>query len=97
MPKLSPANETPARPHTLSMENRSNLMLQGISAVGAFDEKQVVLTTQDGAKLTITGESLHMTALSLEEGKVALTGRIDALQYSARSLRAGKGWRDLFK
>ena len=79
----------PARPHTLTMENRQQAALTGISEVVAFDENQVVLRTDTG-EVALTGEGLHVTRLMLEEGQLSVEGKIDSVFYTQRSHR--RGW-----
>ena len=73
----------PARPHALTLENRKTLSLTGVKEVTAFDEKQLALQTE-GGPLIIDGSDLHVTTLLLEEGRVAISGQINALTYTGR-------------
>jgi len=77
-----------ARNHTLSMENRQKAALTGISEVLAFDENQVILST-DAGEIALTGEELHVTRLMLEEGQLTVEGRIDSIFYTQRTARRG--------
>ncbi|MBQ7455770.1 MAG: sporulation protein YabP [Clostridia bacterium] len=85
--------DAPARPHTLSLNDRKTLTLTGVSEVTSFDEKQLVLHTGAGL-LTVTGEGLHVSALLLEEGKLSVEGQIDAVAYSRKGF-SRKGLRGL--
>jgi len=71
--------------HQLSLSGRERLSLEGVTNVGSFDREVIVLETKRGV-LTVKGESLHMQQLSLEQGKLSLTGRIDSLVFSEESL-----------
>jgi len=77
------------KPHTLSLENRQRAALTGVSEVLAFDENQVVLMTE-GGELALAGEGLHVTKLMLEEGHMAVEGKIDSVVYTQRGGR--RGW-----
>ena len=78
-----------AKNHTLSMENRQRALLTGVSEVLGFDDGQVILMTDSG-EIALTGEGLHVTRLMLEEGQLAVEGKIDGVIYSAqRSRRRG--------
>ncbi len=79
-----------ARPHGLTLENRKSLTLTGVKEVTSFDEKQLALQTE-GGPLIIDGSDLHVTTLLLEDGRVAISGQINALTYTGR----GKGRRGL--
>lgn len=94
MAKQASAAETPSRPHTLSLENRKTLALTGVSEVTSFDDKQLIMQTE-GGRLTVDGDALHVTALLLEEGRVAVTGQINAISYSGKG-RPRRGLGGLF-
>lgn len=68
--------------HSLKLSNRGFMELSGVNKVNLFDEEEVVLDTQLG-HLLIKGQDLHITMLSLEEGKVSLEGTINMLEYKA--------------
>ena len=78
----------PLKPHTLSMENRQKAALTGVSEVVGFDENQVILLTDHG-EIALTGEGLHVTRLMLEEGQLAVEGKIDGIIYTRRPRRRG--------
>ena len=69
--------------HLLTMENRRRVALTGVNEVLGFDENQVSLMTENG-EVILTGEGLHVTKLMLEEGQLAVEGKIDGIQYSAQ-------------
>ena len=62
--------------------------LTGVSEVLGFDENQVSLLTDSG-EITLTGEGLHVTKLMLEEGQLAVEGKIDGVFYTQRGRRGG--------
>ena len=68
-------------PHKLTLNERKNLTLTGVSEVIAFDENTVLLSTTLG-KLEVQGENLQLKNLSLDGGQVAVDGDISALFYS---------------
>lgn len=68
-------------PTKLLLFDRSKLSLTGVTDVSGFDETLVSVKTTDG-ELSVEGEGLHVTLLSLEEGKVDLEGRINAMVYT---------------
>ncbi len=74
------------REHALSLENREVLLLKGVLKVESSDEGTVILKTVMG-DLVIAGEGLHIRHLDLDEGKVTIGGRVDALQYPGAPLR----------
>lgn len=69
--------------------NRKLLELSGVTKVESFDSELFVLKTVLGM-LTITGHSLHMKHLSLEQGLVAIEGNVQSLAYSDGSKQNNK-------
>ncbi len=82
------------KPHTLTLEERSRLTVTGVTDVPSFCEETITAEVEGGA-VTIAGEGLHISRLSLSEGVLSVEGRVTALEYSDRG-RAGL-WRRLWK
>ncbi len=72
--------DTTTRPYGLTLQNREQAALTGVTDVVRFDEHEVVLHTH-GGQLTLTGNGLHVSSLQLEEGKLLVDGTIDGMQY----------------
>lgn len=79
-------------PHRLSLNERRELNVTGVTEVVSFEDSAVVLHTGLGT-LIVQGRNLQLKTLSLEGGEVAVEGAISALIYEEP--RAG-GWRRLF-
>ncbi|MBQ9906799.1 MAG: sporulation protein YabP [Oscillospiraceae bacterium] len=77
--------------HSAVLENREKLMLTGVTAVGSFDDRTVLLYTKLG-ELVILGRGLHMEQMSLETGDVTVTGEVQALRYGDRDRNAPQGF-----
>ena len=75
-------------PHKLTLNERKNLTLTGVSEVIAFDENMVLLSTSLG-RLEVQGENLQLKNLSLDGGQVAVDGEISALFYSQTRQKSG--------
>ena len=67
-------------PHRLTLNERRQLSMTGVSEVVSFDEASVVLRTELGT-LVIQGSDLQLKTLSLDGGQVAVDGNISALHY----------------
>ena len=67
-------------PHKLTMCDRRQLTMTGVSEVISFDETAVVLRTDLGF-LTVHGKELQLKNLSLDGGQVAVDGSVSALIY----------------
>ena len=79
----------------LTLLNRKNLTLTGVTEVLSFDEATVVLSTCLGT-LIIQGQELHLKELSLEGGQIQVDGSISALNYEEPRL-SGSWLRKLFQ
>lgn len=64
----------------IKMLNRKLLEISGVLNVESFDSEEFLLETEFGF-LTITGENLHIKNLTLEQGLVAIEGRINTMVY----------------
>jgi len=82
------------RAHSLSMENREKLSLDGVEDVSGFDENLIVLTCVQG-ELTIRGEQLHIERIDLDAGQLEVRGHIQELSYGEPE-RSGSLWAKLF-
>ena len=76
-------------PHELSLKERRELTMTGVTEVVSFEEHAVVLRTALGT-LIVQGRDLQLKTLSLEGGQVAVEGSIAALIYEEPR---ASGWR----
>ncbi len=67
-------------PHKLTLNERRDLSVTGVTEVVSFDEEAVILKIGSDT-LSVRGENLHMKTLSLDAGQVAVDGHIGALIY----------------
>ena len=70
--------------NNIIIENREKAIISGVTEVLAFDECQVSMDTVLG-RLKIEGDGLHVEKLSLDIGEIALSGRIDGIEYMGKS------------
>lgn len=66
--------------HKLLLDGRKKAGITGVSDVISFDLKEVLLETTMGM-LTIKGQDLKVTRLSVEKGEMDVTGQIDSMVY----------------
>jgi sporulation protein YabP len=78
---LTEEKKTGFLPHNCILEDRRTLSVSGVNDVDSFDEQTIVASTDLG-ELTIRGEKLHITRLSLEIGELQVEGNIAALSYT---------------
>lgn len=76
--------------HKITMLNRQTCLITGVKDALSFDVREVILETEQGM-LSIHGEDLHVSRLSLDSGEVDLDGRVDSLTYSDVSGVGHKG------
>ena len=81
-------------PHKLTLNQREDLTLTGVTEVVSFDEDAVVLKTHLGT-LTVLGDNLVLKTLSVEGGQVAVSGHVSSLQYEEP--RAPSLWQRLWR
>ena len=67
-------------PHKLTLQQREDLNMTGVTEVVSFDDQAVVLKTHLGT-LTVLGQDLVLKTLSVEGGQVSVSGHICTLIY----------------
>ena len=82
------AEERAVLPHKLTLNERKNLTMTGVTEVVSFDDSTVILKTGLGT-LVVQGSGLQLKTLSLDGGQVAVDGQIASLLYE--ELRTGGG------
>ena len=83
------AQEQIRLPHRLTLDQRRQLTVTGVSEVISFDENAVVLTTEMGT-LLVTGSQLQLRNLSTDGGQVAVEGTVTAMSYEEP--KSAGGW-----
>ena len=68
-------------PHKLTLDERKNLTMTGVTEVVSFDETMVVLRTALGT-LEVQGQELQLKTLSIDGGQVAVDGKISGDELS---------------
>ena len=83
-------------PHNCILEDRKKLSISGVSDVGSFDEDTISASTDYG-DVTVRGEKLHITKLSLEVGELCIEGKINALEYTDTQEKTGSFFSKVFR
>ena len=83
-------NNPSSSEHTLVLTGRNTAAVTGVEDVECFNEQIVVLRTSLGS-LTIAGEGLNISQLSLDDGKLLVEGEIASVEYAQRRKSAGSG------
>ena len=69
--------------HSISLKDRSNLVISGVDHIYSFNDKKVELLTSAG-RLIVEGEGLDMNKLNLEESIISVDGTVNSLNYEKR-------------
>ena len=76
-------------PHKLTLNERSNLTMTGVTEVVSFDDSTVILHTSL-VTLVVQGHDLQLKQLSLDGGQVAVDGSISSLLYEEQRQQGGR-------
>ncbi len=82
--------------HSISLKDRSSLVISGVDHVYSFNDKKTELLTCAG-RLVVEGEGLDMNKLNLEEGIITVEGTINAINYSKEKKPEEKFFKKVFK
>jgi len=82
------AEERNMMPHKLTLNQRNQLTMTGVTEVVSFDEGAVVLRTDLGT-LVVQGSQLQLKTLSTDGGQVAVEGTVSSLLYEEPRARGG--------
>jgi len=66
--------------HLVKMNNRRNLEITGVKEVDSFDAEEFLLQTSMGY-LVVRGQNLQMKNLDVDQGIVAIKGKVYELSY----------------
>lgn len=80
-------------PHKLTLSQRKDLTVTGVTEVVSFETDAAVLKTALGT-LMIHGSGLKLKNMSMDAGQVDVTGTVTALYYQQQ--RTGGGLRRLW-
>lgn len=76
--------------HRLTLQDRRDLLLTGVTAVDSSENRKIVLKTVLGDML-VEGKDLHILHLDLTKGEAAIGGKVDSLLYADTAHVKGKG------
>lgn len=81
--------------HALTLHERNELKITGVTAVNAYDETMLEAQTEAGL-LYLEGEGLHVTRFAEDEGLLHLTGQIHMICYRTDTPEKRRGGFSLF-
>ncbi len=82
--KKNALNQMNGTMQNLILENRAKLSISGVKDVLSFDDQVVIMHTELGL-LTVKGETLKISKLSLDTQDVIIEGEVNTLSYSNNS------------
>lgn len=85
--------DKPILPHKLTLNERKQLTVTGVTEVVSFDEAAVIARTELGT-LVVQGKDLQLKTLMPEGGQVCVEGTVSALIYE-EPRPTGSLWRRL--
>jgi sporulation protein YabP len=74
---------------SLMLENRNKLTINGVIEVINFNENQILLNTDVGTMI-VKGHELKMNKLDVQNGDVAITGKVDSFIYTSEKSKVKK-------
>ena len=75
-------------PHRLTLNERHQLTMTGVTEVVSFDDTAVVLRTELGT-LSVHGQQLQLKTLSVDGGQIAVEGSVTAMVYEEPRPKGG--------
>ena len=69
--------------HNIILENRSKLLLTGVTEVASFDDSELRIYTELG-ELLIKGSQMHISDMSVESGELNIEGEISLMSYESK-------------
>jgi sporulation protein YabP len=73
--------------HKLTLNDRRDLLLTGVTEVDSSENKKIVLKTVLG-EMVVEGKDLHILHLDLSKGESTIGGKIDSLLYADTDAQA---------
>ncbi len=71
--------------HSILLDQRKNLTVNGVASVVAFSEMRIVLALEKGEKLQIIGTDLKISGFSKTSGAFTAEGTISSISYNGKS------------
>lgn len=74
--------------HTVVLEQRKNLSVNGVESVASFSEVKISLTLLGGERMSVIGSGLKITGFSKANGTFTAEGDVMGISYGGKSLAA---------
>lgn len=73
-------DKTPKWRHQLTLVDREEMTIEGVIALGSYDEQEILMETERGL-LTVKGDGLNIQSLNLDKGNIVIDGTVKSLVY----------------
>ncbi len=74
--------------HSVSIEQRKNITVNGVESVTAFSEVKIILTLIGGERMYVVGSNLKINGFSKTNGTFTAEGSISGVSYGGKSFAA---------
>jgi hypothetical protein len=74
--------------HSVVLEQRKNLSVNGVESVASFSAVKILLTLLGGERMSVIGSGLKITGFSKANGTFTAEGDVMGISYGGKSLAA---------
>ena len=74
--------------HSIVLEQKKNLTVNGVESVASFSEVKIVLTLSGGERMNVIGSGLKITGFSKTSGNFTAEGDVVGISYGGKSFAA---------
>ena len=74
--------------HSIVLEQKKNLTVNGVESVASFSEVKIVLTLSGGERMNVIGSGLKITGFSKTSGNFTAEGDVVGISYGGKSFTA---------
>ncbi len=74
--------------HSVQLEQKKNLTVNGVESVAAFSEVKIILALVGGGKMSVIGSGLKITAFSKTSGTFTAEGSVTGISYGGKGVAA---------
>ena len=71
--------------HSVILEQKKNLTVNGVESVSAFSEAKITLTLLGGERMCVIGSGLKITGFSKTSGVFSAEGTVLGISYGGKS------------
>ena len=80
--------QEPIIQHSVFIERRKNIKVEGVESVTAFSEVKIVLALLGGEKMHVAGTNLKIIGFSKSNGTFLAEGNVSGVSYGGKNFAA---------